>query len=80
MQDGVLMTDIITTCPRHGIIKREPTPRSITYVGNYQPGQMRYCPYCGQRTTIEWPNEKSFSEMMKSYEQTKDKFLPPWEE
>ena len=54
---------------------------SITYVGPYNPGQMRYCPHCGRRTTIEWPEEDSFSEKIKAYERTKkDEFLPPWVE
>jgi len=77
----VAVSDIITRCERHGIINREPTPMSITYVGPYNPGQMRYCPYCGRRTTIEWPEEDSFSEKIKAYERTKkDEFLPPWVE
>jgi len=56
---------------------------SITYVGSYNPGQMRYCPYCGKRTTIEWPEEESFSTKIKAYmdnSDNKDEFLPPWEE
>ncbi len=79
----VAVSDIITRCERHGIINREPTPMSITYVGPYNPGQMRYCPYCGRRTTIEWPEEDSFSETTKAYVKTKedkDEFLPPWVE
>ena len=82
------MGDIITKCPRHGIINREPTPGSITYTGIYRPGQMRYCPYCGQRTTIEWPdeNESSWRAIMnrKGYRDAikdgESDFLPPWEE
>lgn len=74
------MSEIITRCKKHGIVNREPTPMSITYVGDYRPGQMRYCPYCGERTTIEWPDEKENE--IKAYvgRKDKDKFLPPWEE
>lgn len=80
------MSDIITRCERHGIVNREPTPMSITYMGKYRPGQMRYCPYCGKRTTIEWPKEEeeeeSFNVKMKAYIATKEKNhdLPPWVE
>jgi hypothetical protein len=80
------MSDIITRCERHGIVNREPTPRSITYVGNYQPGNMRYCPYCGRKTTIEWPDKEdalSWSSKVKDYmehREDKSKYLPPWEE
>jgi hypothetical protein len=78
------MSDIITRCERHGIVNREPTPMSITYMGDYRPGQMRYCPYCGKRTTIEWPeegNQNSFSKRMKEYRKERQSdFLPPWEE
>lgn len=56
------MIDIITRCPEHGIINREPTPMSITYVGPYMPGQMAYCPYCGKRTEIIWPDETNHLE------------------
>ena len=73
---------IITKCERHGIVNREPTPESITHVGEYRHGQMRYCPYCGKPTTIEWPDEESLSSMIKKYNMTKEKspYLPPWEE
>jgi hypothetical protein len=53
------MFDIITTCPEHGVIAREPTPLSITYMGKYNPGKMKFCPYCGKPTTINWPDEDS---------------------
>ena len=82
------MSDIITKCTRHGIVNREPTPESITYIGIYRPGQMRYCPYCGQQTTIEWPekhescfhsvmNRKGFLDAPKEGDSD---YLPPWEE
>lgn len=78
------MSYIITKCERHGIIKREPTPGSITYMGDYRPWQMRYCPYCGKRTTIEWPDEEdTLSWSAKVYfDHTSDEseYLPPWEE
>lgn len=77
------MSDIITRCERHGIVNMEPTPGSITCVGEYRPGQMRYCPYCGKRTTIEWPKEEQSSTLMKKYyELAKEEstFLPPWKE
>ncbi len=82
------MSEIITKCERHGIVNREPTPMSITYVGIYKPGQMRYCPYCGKRTTIEWPeeNESSFhsylnkNEYLDALKDGGTDYLPPWEE
>ena len=80
------MSDIITRCEKHGIVNKEPTPGSITYIGDYQPGQMRYCPYCGRKTTITWPNEEdslSWSFRVKDYldkQEKEPKHLPPWEE
>lgn len=82
------MSEIITKCERHGIINREPTPMSITYTGEYRPGQMRYCPYCGKKTTIEWPdkdesclhaylNKNGYFDAVKEGEAD---YLPPWEE
>ena len=82
------MSDIITKCERHGIVNREPTPMSITYIGEYRPGQMRYCPYCGKPTTIEWPeehesmlhatlNRTGYLDALKEGERD---YLPPWEE
>lgn len=81
------MNDIITKCPRHGIVNREPTPDSITYVGVYRPGQMRYCPYCGKKTIIEWPSKddsfRSFLNRNGYLDAIKEgdvDYLPPWEE
>ena len=82
-----MMSDIITRCDRHGVVNREPTPLSITYVGIYQPGQMRYCPYCGRKTTIEWPEEDNsyLSYLNKNgyidaLKYGNIDYLPPWEE
>lgn len=72
------MSNIITTCERHGIVNREPTPMSITYMGKYQPGQMRYCPYCGKPTTIKWPKEDTTSWTHDA--SMSETNLPPWEE
>lgn len=72
------MGDIITRCPEHGIINREPTPMSITYIGPYRPGQMAYCPYCGKRTAIEWPDEKE-ENSLKEFMNTRAKNILPWE-
>ena len=71
------MADIITRCPKHGVINCEPTPMSITYVGFYRPGQMRYCPYCGKQTTIEWPEEEN---NLKACIKACINWMPPWED
>jgi hypothetical protein len=73
------MSEIITRCERHGILNSEPTSMSITYVGNYRPGQMRYCPYCGKKTTIEWPKEEEVQQFESGFKR-ESPYLPPWKE
>ena len=70
------MFNIITRCPEHGIINSEPVrsrppengreePQDIFHKGNYNPGQMKFCPYCGKSTDIEYPIKREESEFSK---------------